>query len=870
MPAEMAGAARRGVARVVLTYAGFGTAWILLSDRLVAAVVPAGRTAELVGTAKGWAFVLVTATFLFVGLTRLTHRLAHLEAAARRELLDRLRQQADHVAERSEAERRWMLALDAAGHGVWDHDVATGRTYYSPRFKAMLGYEDHEITDDPTEWDRRVHPDDLPAVAALVEQVMAGELSSFHNEHRMQHRDGSWIWVLDQGEVVERSTDGRARRLLGTHTDVTWRVDAQRELDQHRHHLTELVAQRTAQLAEANAELERRATQVEDLYDRAPCGYHSVDDNGTVVDVNATELRWLGYERGEVVGRPVTALLAPESLPVFAESFAAFRVTGEVHDLELTFLRRDGSRLPAVIAASALRDEHGRLVRSRTTVFDDTERQERTRRIRALNDALHERAEEADRANRAKSVFLTTMSHEMRTPLHAIVGLADLVAFEDDGERRRAHAADLRRGVDHLARVVDDVLDLSRIEAGRLRVQEAPVDVAELVDEAVSLVRGDAAAKGLTIRAFVEDSPSGLLGDATRLRQLLLNYLANAVKFTAEGGVHVAATVRPTEEPDRVQLRVVVRDTGPGISPSDQAVVFQPFEQLDAAVVAGRGSGLGLAISRRLAQLLDGDVGVMSTPGEGSAFWFTAELRRALPLGEAPPRRSEGCAGSVLVADDDPLGRHVVEALLQREGVAVVAVGDGEEAVREAAAHRYDLALLDLHMPGVDGLGAIRAIRRRLGDDRPPLVVMTAGASSEERDACLAAGADEHLAKPVTVDALRELLARWLGPTGRGMSRLAGLRHADGDAALLARWTASFVEHHRTSAATLVDPTTTERELRALAHRLEGSAGLVGATVVARRAAELREVLRAAAPTDDEPMAARRRLAEGLSLVVSG
>jgi signal transduction histidine kinase/CheY-like chemotaxis protein/HPt (histidine-containing phosphotransfer) domain-containing protein/sugar lactone lactonase YvrE len=432
--------------------------------------------------------------------------------------------------------------------------------------------------------------------------------------------------------------------------------------------------------------------------------------------------------------------------------------------------------------------------RTESLARSETESRERARRLAETVDDL-ERSEkeartakeEADRANRHKSEFLANMSHEIRTPMNAVIGLSSILASSRLTSEQREYVGTIRSSGESLLALLNDILDFSKIEAGKLAIEASPFALQPCVEEAVDLLATQAARKGLEIGCRIGPAvPAVIESDATRLRQILVNLLGNAVKFTASGEVLVlveACSPPPLERGAMVELRFAVRDTGIGISAERMDRLFRPFSQADSSTsrLYG-GTGLGLAICHRLAQGLGGRIWVESTPEEGSTFWFTIRCRivdTALPpdLGKAPPAGGPGetesagrIAGSglpplrILVAEDNVVNQKVALLLLQRLGYAADVAADGNEALAALRRQCYDVILMDVQMPGMDGLETTRRIRDEWpAAERPRIIAVTANALREDRETCLSAGMDDYLSKPVLLEDLRAALCRGVG-----------------------------------------------------------------------------------------------------------
>lgn len=382
--------------------------------------------------------------------------------------------------------------------------------------------------------------------------------------------------------------------------------------------------------------------------------------------------------------------------------------------------------------------------------------------------------DQAEAANRAKSTFLANMSHELRTPMNAIMGLTDLVMRRTSDPKQLDQLGKVKQASRHLLDVINDILDLSKIEAGRMALESIHFPLDDLLDEIRELFAGQAADKGLQLHIGLAPELAGaqFQGDPQRIRQVLLNLLGNAVKFTASGSVSANIETLERQQEGSV-LRFTIRDTGIGISAQDQGRLFTAFEQADGSTTRKYGgTGLGLAISKRLVEMMGGEIGVDSTPGVGSTFWFTIRLGHASSdfAADDPARREtvearlrEEFAGRrILLAEDEPINQEVSRELLEDVGLRVDIAGDGSEAVALATAGDYALILMDIQMPVMNGIEATRRIRAIPGYEQIPILAMTANAFSEDRQRCLAAGMNDHIGKPVAPQHLFETLLKWL------------------------------------------------------------------------------------------------------------
>lgn len=597
-----------------------------------------------------------------------------------------------------------------------------------------------------------IHPDDVGVVAENIRARLSGEEAPDDYEFRLVHIDGRSFWVDCRASRVDWE-GGPA--LLAAFFDIDARKRA------------EIARQETENLFTKVFQISPDVITLSRLAD------------GEIVNVNDSFFRTLGYRREEVVGRRVP------DLGIWAEEgfrdrlIDVLREKGGVRDIETRVRTADDRLIDVSFSAEMLRsgDEDLVLVVGR----DITER-------KRLEMGLREAKDQAERAARARSAFLATMSHEIRTPMNGIIGMAQLLLDDQLGPEERDRVEVIRQSGVALMSLLNDILYFSKLEAGKLSIVPVEFDVGELVASVGDLMAPLAHDKGLDLATDIEHGmPSALVGDPSRLRQILLNLVGNAIKFTEKGEIRLGAR-RQGDGPDGPFVRLWVADTGPGIPIDAQKRMFEDFTQLDNHAP---GVGLGLSICRRLVELMGGVIEVDSKPGNGSEFRVTLPFRRAEPRLEGKGNGASGAELAVcqeaepidiLVAEDDPVNRMVAQGLLEASNRHVTLVTDGEAALDAVRNGDYGLVLMDVQMPRMDGVEATRRIRA-LDDPAKsgvPIVAMTANAMSEDIQLYLHAGMDGLVLKPMLRSELERELAAVLsgekrlgeeGPAGRDLPR---------------------------------------------------------------------------------------------------
>ena len=480
------------------------------------------------------------------------------------------------------------------------------------------------------------------------------------------------------------------------------------------------------------------------------------DKAGCFVRVSPSWTTVLGWSAEELVGKPLLPLIHPDDVPATAELMTSIHADGEIVGFVNRYRHKDGRYRQLEWRARLSGEQVFAVAR------DVTDRLAAEAQMKAAHAA-------AEAANQAKTDFLATMSHEIRTPLNGVIGVAAALAQTPLSPDQREMVGLIETSGRTLERLVSDILDLSKIEAGRLEIEAAPFDLADALEGVLQIHRLKADEKGLAFAADFDDDARGeFLGDATRLKQVVGNLLSNAVKFTDQGGVRLRVSL--TQQGDAPTLITCeVRDTGVGFDAHAAANLFQRFSQADATITRRfGGTGLGLSICKAIVEMMGGEISASSEPGRGSRFRATFPLPRVLDLAAYDARPANDTSGTplarvdalrVLLAEDHPINQKVVQLILAPLGAEITVTEDGAQALAAFKAGTFDLVLMDMQMPVMDGVTATMALRdeeRRRGGPRTPIIMLSANAMTQHRRDAMAAGADHHIAKPITAHLLMD------------------------------------------------------------------------------------------------------------------
>jgi PAS domain S-box-containing protein len=621
--------------------------------------------------------------------------------------------------------------------GSWEWDIATNGLLWSPHIFRIFGLVPDAFEPTYPRFLERVHPDDRHLVQEGVARAIAG-IETYDIDHRIVLPDGTIRVVHEKGDV-EYTLDGRPIRMLGAVADVT-EVRASMQ-----------AAQRTQEMLSSMLQISPEAIIVSDAA-------------GRIQLFSAGAQAMFGYLPDEVVGLSVEHLIPVRHRRAHHHHLNGFaagtRPTVQMHERsEIHGLRKNGEEFPAEASLAKLQTGEGYAF---TTLVRDLSA------WKANEQRLIEARREAERANLAKSTFLANMSHEIRTPLNGVLGVAAALARTELGAKQVTMVELIETSARALDGLLGDILDLAKVDSGRMSVRVEPFDLGTLILSTLSIFRASAADKGVNFGlSFAAEARGHFLGDDLKIRQILSNLLSNAVKFTDQGVVRVMVSAPMSREGD-CRIRIAVEDTGIGFPPQYSTSLFERFQQADGSITRRYGgTGLGLAITKSLIDLMGGTIEASSEASRGATFTFELPLKRIAKVGIAPTNSDwktqlpSSNPIRILVAEDHAINRQTIQMILDGLPVELTCVENGEAAVQAAETQIFDLIFMDIQMPVMDGLTAIRLIREReaaSGVKAVPICVLTAFTLQAHRESAEALGVDAFLTKPIDVSALINLV----------------------------------------------------------------------------------------------------------------
>ena len=777
-----------------------------------------------------------------------------------------------------ESEKRWKFALEGSGDGVWDWDVKAGKVFYSKRWKEILGYGEDEIGDELTAWESRVHKDDLAKVYHELQLHFSGEFPFFKSEHRILCKDGTYKWILDRGMVIERDTNNKPLRVIGTHTDVSQRKFTEQALEQRLkqfkslsdnipgviyeyefrkdgsegmryvspavntlfgiqskefknyhafihpddiamietknaisketlepfycearlvvpgrkvvwHSVTSSFSYWTedgskiftgfmldiTERKKTDDQLRRKEEKYRSIIANMNLGLLELDNDEKILYANQSFCNMSGYDLEEIIDREPNDIFIIGENKELIKNKNRLRKEGISDAYEIAVRDKRGQLKWWLISGAPRFDDAGVLVGSIGIHLDITTQKK-------TETDLIEARELAEGSTRSKEIFLANMSHEIRTPMNAITGMAAQLAKTNLNSTQQFYLDTIHSASENLLVIINDILDISKIEAGKLQLEKIGFEPAEMISRAIRVMNHKAEEKGLALT--LSDCDTGiapvLMGDPFRLNQVLLNLINNSIKFTEKGGVQISCSIVKYSLHTQT-IRIAVKDTGIGMEERFVGDLFQKFSQEDASVTRRHGgTGLGMSICKELVELMGGKIIVDSKKGVGTTVSFIIEFEKGgslnLPVKQTFTFDANMLLNKkILVVDDNKMNRLVAAMILKNCGAIIKEAVNGQEAVDLLSGTPIDLVLMDIQMPVMDGMQATGIIRQTISKTLP-VIALTANAIKGDNDKCLDAGMNAYLSKPFNEKDLLNMVAFWLNENAPQVMINAGLQ----------------------------------------------------------------------------------------------
>lgn len=636
---------------------------------------------------------------------------------------------------------RFLLAIEGTQDGIWDWEIDKDKVFFSKRWKQMLGFEEDEFEDKSENFFNHIHVDEQEMLKQMLQKHFEDPLKFLYfAEIRMLCKDGSYKWILARGQA-SLNPDGTPHRMVGSHTDISMQKTLELNLLEQRNFNRSLVDSANSIIAVINRE-------------------------GVMVNINPFGEKFTGYTKEEIASEPFfwARFLSKEIRSNVLEIIERAKDGQVVERFQNSWISKNGTIKVFEWSNAIINDDNGIMQYLTTIGVDITQLKEQELK-------LIEAKNFAEKATAAKSDFLANMSHEIRTPLNGIIGLSNLVLETDLNEVQKNYLNKSIASSNALLHIINDILDYSKIEAGKIEIEHIPFELDATLSQVSNLFTYEAQKNGIqlnfTITTTTKDT---LIGDPFRISQILINLIGNALKFTHKGFIDVTTSMENISD-DTLKLKFEIKDSGIGIAKEKQIKLFQKFSQVDSSNTREYGgSGLGLSISQKLAQLMGGDISLQSQEGEGSTFSFSVivgyakkeyeVLSHDLKNSEDTSSKKIYATGKVLLVEDNEINQLVAKNNLEHFGLEVFCAVNGKEGVEKAKESRFDIIFMDLQMPIMDGYEATKLIREF--DKEIPIIALSAAAMKSDVKLTHDIGMNEHLAKPIDVHELKKVIIKYL------------------------------------------------------------------------------------------------------------
>jgi len=629
-----------------------------------------------------------------------------------------------------ENEQRYQMAMESTDLGIWDYTVGTGKAYYSRKWKAMLGYYPDEIPDNYSAWENLLHPEDKERMIRFYNNFIGSDLRVYEAEFRMKHKDGHDVWIRSRATAV-RDEDGKVTRLLGVHRDITEEKKSESEFKK----LHQAILQ-------------------------SPISLVITDAEGYIELFNPAFCKVTGWNDQEIIGKKTSILRSGFHPNHYYEKLWRTIKAGNEWQGEFKNKKKNGEYFWELASISPIRNSFG-------TITHFVKISENITYLKKIEKDLKRAKQEAEIANNYKNHFLANMSHEIRTPINTIIGFSELIKNQElTPQKRNKYSEIIEENSQALLRLIDDIIDVAKIEANELKIKKEACSLGDLFAELEMtynnfLKRKQKKNLELIFQIPEEAHHDVIFTDPYRLKQILNNLYINALKYTEVGHIEIGYSIINDNK-----LRFFVSDTGSGIPANRIKNIFKRFNYNDESAVSDSGSGLGLSICKDLALLLGGDINVKSVESEGSVFFLTLPYDKIkIPMVRSaikPPTQARYNFSdfTIMIAEDTPYNYEYLYSILQKTGAKVIWAKDGIDVLKLYNNSKVDLILMDIQLPEISGYEATAQIR--LKDKLIPIIAQTAYAMAEDKQKCLEAGCNDVLVKPIRMDEVLTTVAKYL------------------------------------------------------------------------------------------------------------
>jgi len=631
----------------------------------------------------------------------------------------------------------WQFALEGTGDGVIEYNLESKEVFFSKQYLKILGYEEGEFKNDVSEWLNRVHPEDRSVIVKLYRDYNKNRIKSHQKEYRIKKKNGEYIWILDRGMVLTFTEDKKPIRFIATHSDIT-----ERKLSEQA--------------------LKIKEEKYRSILTNMNLGLLEVDNDDIIQFANNSFCIMSGYSLEELIGEKASDLFLEKKRREVILNKNAQRVIGISDTFEVPVINKDRENKWWLISGAPRYDDNGILVGSIGIHLDITAQKKLEIDLTTARDA-------AQASTKAKETFLANMSHEIRTPMNAILGMANQLNKTELNANQKFFLNTIQSSADNLLIIINDVLDLSKIDSGKLSIENIGFEPSKVIGHVMQVMQHRAEEKGLKFtNSFFDDGISPiLLGDPYRLSQVLLNLVSNAIKFTNSGSIDVSCKVL-ADYPEKQLLQATVSDTGIGMDKVFIEKIFDKFSQEDDSVSRKYGgTGLGMSISKEFVELMGGKISVASTKNEGTSVSFILAMKKGtgkdLPQKDTIETNTDILEGkNILVTDDNEINRLIASTILKNFGAKILEATNGMEAIEMIKSNTIDIILMDIQMPVMDGINATEFIREHVSKTIP-IIALTAFALKGDNQKCFDAGMNDYLSKPFEESQLLQIVTKWLG-----------------------------------------------------------------------------------------------------------